>query len=120
MTYKEVVKKAKTTLQRRGHYGTDDVDLYACDLWLKSDQINLWTYWQGFQIDHIDKGIDIMLVGQDWGNPDWDKVVLVPIKSDVSPSGYTKIYNEFELTSTKLVGGETPIHISIVYGHFNK
>ncbi len=80
MTYKEVVKKAKTMLQRRGHYGTDDVDLYACDLWLKSDQINLWTYWQGYQIDDIDKGIDIMLVGQDWGNPDWDKDVAARIK----------------------------------------
>lgn len=41
MTYKEVVKKAKKTLKKRGHYGTADVDFCACDLWLKSDQINL-------------------------------------------------------------------------------
>ena len=77
MTYKEVVKKAQNELARRGIYGKDkgQVELYACNLWRKSDQINLWSYWQGYQIKDIDKGIDIMLVGQDWGNPDWDKAV---------------------------------------------
>ena len=80
MTYREIVEKAKITLKKRGHYGIGDVDLYACDLWLKSNQINLWAYWQGYQLDDIDKGIDIMLVGQDWGNPDWDKEVAARIE----------------------------------------
>ena len=31
------------------------------------DEINLWTYWQGR--NHLDA--EILLVGQDWGNP-WD------------------------------------------------
>ncbi len=76
----------------------------------------------GAGIKSDDDAVTAQIKHDTWvaSNPDWDKVVLVPIKSDVSPSGYTKIYNEFELTSTKLVGGETPIHISIVYGHFNK
>ena len=75
MSYKEVVVKAQEIVKKRGHYGTEEVGLYACDLWLKSNQINLWAYWQGYQLDDIDKGIDIMLVGQDWGNPDCDKEV---------------------------------------------
>ncbi len=79
MTYEEIVEKAKAVLKKRGHYGTDDVDLYACDLWLNGNQINLWAYWQGYQIEDIDKGIDIMLVGQDWGNPEWDKDVAARI-----------------------------------------
>ncbi len=74
MTYKEVVKKAQMILKKRGIYGTG-VELYACDTWLSGNQINLWAYWQGYQLEDIDKGIDIMLVGQDWGNPAWDKDV---------------------------------------------
>ena len=63
---KDVVKKAKVT-DRTG-YGK--VQFQRCDTWLKGDQINLWTYWQGYQLDDIDeKGVDILLVGQDWGNP---------------------------------------------------
>ena len=69
MTYQEVVRKAKSVLKKRGVYG-GDVRLYACDTWLKGDQINLWSYWQGYQIKDIDKGVDILLVGQDWGNPE--------------------------------------------------
>ena len=73
MNYNEVVEKAKKTLIERGHYGSGNVDLYAGDLWLAGDQINLWAYWQGHQYKDIDEnGIDILLVGQDWGNPNWD------------------------------------------------
>ena len=54
-------------------------------------------------------------------HPDWNKIVLVPVSTETSSTGYSKIYNEFELTSTKLVGGSnTPIQISVVYSHFNK
>ncbi len=80
MTYKDVVEKAKRTLKERGHYGTKAVDLYACDLWLHGNQINLWSYWQGYQLADIDQGIDILLVGQDWGNLEWDKDVAGRIK----------------------------------------
>lgn len=35
------------------------------------DEINLWSYWQG-GIDHLDA--DILLVGQDWGDYDNEKI----------------------------------------------
>ncbi len=66
MKYHEVVENAKKT-QRTGN---DKVPIRPCETWLAGDQINLWTYWQGYQIKDIDeKGVDILLVGQDWGNP---------------------------------------------------
>ena len=67
MTYEEVVKKAKNFDRK----GDKKIKFKPCKTWLDGDQINLWTYWQGYQLDDIDKnGVDILLVGQDWGNPD--------------------------------------------------
>lgn len=67
MNYSEVVKKAQTATST----GSAKVPFAECKLWKNGDQINLWTYWQGYQIKDIDeKGVDILLVGQDWGNPD--------------------------------------------------
>lgn len=53
-------------------------------------------------------------------NPDWNKVLLVPVTTETSSMGViTSIYNNFDLTSTKLLGGDNnPISISIVYSHF--
>lgn len=68
MTYSDVVRRAQNA--RREPYGNGSIQYAPCDIWLNGDQINLWTYWQGYQLDDIDnKGVDIMLVGQDWGNP---------------------------------------------------
>ncbi len=70
MKYCEVVKEAKRILRDRYCYGNNTVTLYSCEDWEHGNQINLWTYWQGFQLKDIDeKGVDILLVGQDWGNP---------------------------------------------------
>lgn len=69
MTYAEVIKKAKREIKNRKDYGTKKVPFKLCETWLEGNQINLWTYWQGYQIKDIDKGVDILLVGQDWGNP---------------------------------------------------
>lgn len=69
MTYAEVVKKAKKEIEERIDYGTTKVPYKSCKTWLEGNQINLWTYWQGYQIEDVDKGVDILLVGQDWGNP---------------------------------------------------
>ena len=80
MVYSEVVKKAQKELKARKEYHNNSVSLYACDTWLKEDQINLWTYWQGYQIKDIDKGIDILLVGQDWGNPQKETDTINRIK----------------------------------------
>ena len=72
MTYAEVVEKAKREIKKRRNYGTKEVPFKRCEIWENGDQINLWTYWQGYQIEDVDKGVDILLVGQDWGNP-WRK-----------------------------------------------
>ena len=54
-------------------------------------------------------------------NPDWNKILLVPISTVTTSTSITAVYNDFSLGSTKLVGGENnPINISIVYSHFNK
>ena len=66
MTYMEVVRKA----QKANRIGSERVPFTDCELWKNGDQINLWTYWQGYQLKDIDtKGVDILLVGQDWGCP---------------------------------------------------
>lgn len=71
LNYKEVVKKAQFVINEK--YGFGSLHLVPCDLWRHGDQINLWTYWQGHQLRNIDeKGVDVLLVGQDWGNP-WSK-----------------------------------------------
>lgn len=78
MTYQEVVQKAKK--QQRNVNGK--VEFISCDVWECGNQINLWTYWQGYQLDDIDEmGVDILLVGQDWGAPyrDGNKAVLESI-----------------------------------------
>ncbi len=69
MTYSEVVEKAKREIKKRRDYGTKNVSYKLCKTWIDGDQINLWSYWQGYQIKDIDMGVDILLVGQDWGNP---------------------------------------------------
>ena len=81
MTYNEVVRKAQREVKKRGVYGNKNVSLYACDTWLNGDQIKLWTYWQGHQYKDIDKGVDILLVGQDWGNPSKDPQTVKRIEA---------------------------------------
>ena len=76
MKYREVVEAAKKA--RLAPYGHGKVQFAPCDIWLKGDQINLWTYWQGYQLEDIDeKGVDILLVGQDWGNPSLKRSIEV-------------------------------------------
>ena len=70
MTYAEVVEKAKQEMDKRGDdYWNTKVMFEPCKIWKEGDQINLWTYWQGYQIKDVDNGVDILLVGQDYGNP---------------------------------------------------
>ncbi|MCR5638090.1 MAG: uracil-DNA glycosylase family protein [Lachnospiraceae bacterium] len=77
MKYSEVVEMA----HKQSRTGFGKIDLVKCDIWEKGNQINLWTYWQGYQLDDIDeKGVDILLVGQDWGNPDKNEKVCDCIK----------------------------------------
>lgn len=72
MTYIDVVNKAKSELSKPDHYGDTKIEFVDCPTWQKGNQINLWTYWQGYQIKDPENGVDILLVGQDWGNPNRD------------------------------------------------
>ncbi len=69
MMYLELVEKAKREIKSREDYGTARVSLGSCPVWEAGDQINLWAYWQGYLIKDIENGVDILVVGQDWGNP---------------------------------------------------
>ena len=55
-------------------------------------------------------------------NPDWNKVVLVPITTTLSNSVVTNVENDMSLSSTRLVGGpnnpNSPVQISVVYAKF--
>lgn len=56
-------------------------------------------------------------------HPNWNKVVLVPIKATASSSGsIVSVEHDMSLTSTKLVGGpannHNPIAVSVVYAKF--
>ena len=55
-------------------------------------------------------------------NPDWNKVVLVPVKTTVSNSVVTGVENDMSLTSTRLIGGKdnpnAPIKIDVVYAKY--
>ena len=63
-------------------------------------------------------------------HPNWNKVVLVPVQILVGSSTSTltsttsNFEHDFEISSTKLVGGSEnphdPIKLSIVYGKFNQ
>ena len=102
-TYQEVVKKAQAVARIRGEYGNKDVTLYPCDTWLNGDQINLWSYWQGYQYTDIDeKGIDVLLVGQDWGNPDKDERTIARIEAMQSGKVGASYYDKASVTDENL------------------
>jgi hypothetical protein len=52
----------------------------------------------------------------------WNKVVLIPVTTStmtISNNTYlTGIYHDMSIKSTKLVGGNTPIKITVVYSKF--
>ena len=84
MKYSEYVKEAQKEIRDRKKYKNRNLTLHSCKVWEDGDQINLWTYWQGYQLKDIDKmGVDILLVGLDWGNvdkPENEKVLKEIIK----------------------------------------
>lgn len=53
---------------------------------------------------------------------DWNKVVLVPISYGTSSTSSAPIWvaHDLSLTSTRLIGGQTPIELNVVYAKFNK
>ena len=69
-----------------------------CKTWLESDQINLYAYWQGYQLKNLEDGVDILLVAQDYGyNPDHDPKYLRTldrIKKGAKDAGYEESDNK--------------------------
>ena len=103
MTYSEVVAKAKFQqkyLLSRGEYGNNKIQYIHCKEWEQGDQINLWTYWQGFQIKDVDKGVDILLVGQDWGSPSADSKTMESIRLIQSGNKQAKYFKENGISDT--------------------
>lgn len=64
----------------------------------------------------------------DRSNPDWDKVVIIPVTTTYNTTGnVTELINvshDMSMTSTRLVGGENSkfgdIKMSVIYSRFNK
>lgn len=56
-------------------------------------------------------------------NPNWNKVVLVPVYAVVPSNSSTpiRVINDMSLTSTRLLGGKSyPIEVNVVYARFKK
>lgn len=56
-------------------------------------------------------------------HPNWNKVTLVPVKTTTTTSStsttiVTGVTNDMSLTSTRLVGGRTPIEVNVIYSKF--
>ena len=92
MKYTEVVRRAQSEIKERTGYGNRNITYVSCPTWENGDQINLWTYWQGYQLKDIDeKGVDILLVGQDWGNPCIERNVELLKRIEKIQEGYENI-----------------------------
>jgi hypothetical protein len=69
--YKELVRSVREDYKTRKQK-TTEIELGWCDRDKDDDlcrEINLWTYWQGWQYAKKTPHIRILLLGQDWGNP---------------------------------------------------
>ena len=52
-------------------------------------------------------------------HPDWNKVVLIPVTVSSNSSGYTTSVNhDMGMNSAKLIGGDTPLKMQVVYSKF--
>ena len=60
MTYEEIVKRIDDGLNKRGIYHESFENKPGKAL----NEVNAWTYWQGFGV----RNPNVMIVGQDWGS----------------------------------------------------
>ena len=52
-------------------------------------------------------------------HPDWNKMVLIPVTVSSNSSGYTTSVNhDMGMNSAKLIGGDTPLKMQVVYSKF--
>ncbi len=53
-------------------------------------------------------------------HPDWNKVALIPVTVSTNTSGYqVSVTHDMKMNSVRLVGGETPIRMQVIYSKFN-
>jgi len=67
--YKKLIEWVKDEYTKRNDKNSE----YPLNWYSECKEINLWTYWQGLGYAENTPNIDILLVGQDWGNPYIDK-----------------------------------------------
>ena len=100
-SYPELVETVKLDYRRRiqkNDASNSTIKYQDCDVWYAGDQINLWSYWQGYQISNSlgKEPIDILLVGQDWGTPTDSHKGIQKIKNGLMA------YNETSTTDRNL------------------
>lgn len=77
-----------------------------------------------YTFNNIGSMIKTMYANKQSGNTsdNWNKVVIIPVtisSMTISSTTYlTGIYHDMSIKSTKLVGGKTPIKITVVYSRF--
>ena len=85
--YLSLIERARQNYEYKKH-----ANFKWCDECKKA--INLWTYWQGLGYEIDTQKIRILLVGQDWGNTDFDSGKTLENISKInslSPNEYEKI-----------------------------
>ena len=54
-------------------------------------------------------------------SPNWNKVYVIPINTTLDTSGnLVRISHDFSLATCKLIGGDTPIKVEIIYSRYSK
>ena len=52
-------------------------------------------------------------------NPDWNKVLLIPVSTSTDNNGVlVSVTHNLNLSSVRLVGGTTPLTMQVVYSKF--
>ncbi len=52
-------------------------------------------------------------------NPDWNKVLIIPVSTSTDSNGYlVSVTHNLNLSSVRLVGGTTPLKMQVVYSKF--
>lgn len=90
----------------------DNKTSFICDF---SANFNSYTF------SNIANLISYLHKNRDADDPDWNKVLLLPVTTNTNSFGNViNVNNDLSLASVKLVGGKNhPISISVIYSSFN-